>query len=622
MGEIILKGRYIIEKEIGQGGMAIVYKAKDEMLNRSVAIKVLRPEFKQDEDFIKRFDAEAKSAAALNHPNIVSIYDVGIHEGLHYIVMEYLEGETLKDLITRSGKLPWRKALKFASQICGALSQAHAKKVIHRDIKPHNIMVTNDGTLKVMDFGIARATSASTMTIGSKVLGSAHYLSPEQARGGFTDERSDLYSLGICLYEMVTGKVPFDAETTVAVAMQHLQSEAKKPSLLVEDLPDAVEYIILKAMQKKQEQRYSSSLSMNSDILRVLADPSVALSDDNNEGFYSTKQIDIIDDELIEKTEREKKAKKKKKAVLIGAVAALGVIVAGAILSLILLGGGKNVDVPNLKGLTLEEAEEKVLSLDEEIVVVVKKEDFSLTEERNKIIDQEPPFGRPLSGSKEIYVTIGLGEEEIKIESFVGDKAKEVAEELERLGLRCIIEDEKDDDLNEKYDEGRVTRQEPEAGEAVKNASIVTIYVSLGGENVDPQVPFVTGMKLSSARSQLNSKGYFNIELEYVESEEEKDTVVLQKPEGNERANEEDVITLYVAKGETNVSKDAYLTFRVPDGEESVNVKVIRKDNGDVVYKKNHSPGDEVSVKVKITGTVIYEIYINDAFKEEKSVQG
>ncbi len=622
MGEIILGGRYIIEREIGQGGMAIVYKANDKMLNRSVAIKVLRPEFKEDEEFIKRFDAEAKSAAALNHPNIVSIYDVGIHENLHYIVMEYIEGETLKELITKEGKLPFRKALKFASQILGALSQAHSKKVIHRDIKPHNIMVTGDGTLKVMDFGIARATSASTMTIGSKVLGSAHYLSPEQARGGFTDERSDLYSLGVCLYEMITGKVPFDADTTVAVAMQHLQKEPKSPTLLTENLPESVEYIILKAMRKEQAQRYASALSMNSDILRVLADPSVVLSDDEKEGFYSTKQIDVIDDELIEKTNRENGAKKRKKALISGLIIALAFIVAGGILSLILMGRQKNIEVPNLKGLTLEEAEEKVLEIDPEISVIIKKEDYSLREEREKIIVQEPPDGRKLSGSKEIYVTIGLGEEKIKLDSFVGDKAEEVKEKIEGLGLRCIIEDEKDDDLNEKYDEGRVTKQEPEAGETIKNGSLVTIFRSLGGENVDPEVPFVTGMKLTSARERLNGKGYFNIEIEYVESESEKDTVVKQNPEATERLNEEEVITLFVATGESKGVKDALLSFKVPDGAEKVNVKVIRKDNGDVVYKKNHNPGDDVSVKVKISGTVTYEIYIDNAFYEEKSVQG
>ncbi len=622
MGEIILGGRYVIEREIGQGGMAIVYKAQDKMLSRSVAIKVLRPEFKEDEEFIKRFDAEAKSAAALNHPNIVSIYDVGIHEDFHYIVMEYIEGETLKELISKEGKLPYRKALKFASQILGALAQAHSKKVIHRDIKPHNIMVTNGGVLKVMDFGIARATSASTMTIGSKVLGSAHYLSPEQARGGFTDERSDLYSLGVCLYEMITGKVPFDADTTVAVAMQHLQKEPKNPSLLTENLPGAVEYIILKAMRKEQSQRYNSAVMMNSDILRVLADPMVSLSDDENEGFYSTKQIDVIDDELIEKNNKETKEKKKKKSVTIGVIIALAFIVAGGILSLILMGRQKPVEVPNLKGLTFEEAEEKVLSVDEEISVIIKKEDFSLLEERGKIIDQEPPEGRKLSGSKEIYVTIGLGQEEIKLDNFVGDKAEEVKEKIESAGLRCIIEDEKDDDLNEKYDEGRVTGQDPKAGEIVKNGGIVTIFKSLGGENIDPEVPFVTGMKLALARERLNGKGYFNIEIEYVESESEKDTVISQKPAGNERLNEEDVITLFVASGESKGVKDAVLSFRVPDGEDKLNVKVIRKDNGDVVYKKNHNPGDEVSIKVKIMGTVTYEIYIDNAFYEEKSVQG
>ncbi|MBR6719385.1 MAG: Stk1 family PASTA domain-containing Ser/Thr kinase [Clostridia bacterium] len=639
MGEIILGGRYIIESEIGTGGMAIVYKAMDKMLNRTVAVKVLRPEFKQDEEFIKRFDIEAKAAAGLSHPNIVGIYDVGIHEGLRYIVMEYVDGTTLKEYITKMGKVPWKNAFKFALQICAALGHAHERKVIHRDIKPHNIMVGSDGALKVMDFGIARATSASTTTLGSKVLGSAHYLSPEQARGGFTDERSDLYSLGVCLYEMVTGKVPFEADNTVAVAMQHLQKEPEKPSDFTEDLPAAAEYIILKAMRKEQSQRYLSASAMESDILRLMADPSVELSDNDNQGFYSTKQIDV--EEIAEESRKvdetsSKKTESKNAKKIIGisvlCVAIVAVMALGAKMAFDwFYKGTDNIITPNLKGLTLSQAEEKVLELDEEIVVVVRKEEYSVQEEKDKIINQEPEEGKNIPGSKEIYVVVSLGAEMFKLDDFVGENSDYALEVVKELGLKGQIIVEENDDYNEKHDEGLVTRQEPAEGTMVRSGDVVILYESKGGEDIDPKIPDVTGMDINEAKTTLNNKGYYNINItEEVNKDVIEGTVLSQSPESPSRINVEDVIELVVSttkepenteKEETS-QKKATLTFTVPAGTAAVNVKVIRGDNGETVYKKTHNPLDTVSIEVKAGTSVAYEIYINDVFYEEKSVQG
>ncbi len=642
MGEIILGGRYIIENEIGTGGMAIVYKAHDNLLNRKVAVKVLRPEFKQDEDFIKRFDIEAKSAAGLNHPNIVAIHDVGVHEGLRYIVMEFIEGVTLKDYIAGKGKLPWRVALKFASQICSALSHAHARKIIHRDIKPHNIMVTKDGSLKVMDFGIARATSASTMTIGAKVLGSAHYLSPEQARGGFTDERSDLYSLGVCLYEMVTGKVPFDAETTVAVAMQHLQKDPEPPSVYAEELPSSVEYIILKAMRKEQSQRYLSAKNMESDIMRVLADSDVELSDDEEGSFYSTKQMDIIDDADIEEaSKKDRKVKKKKGSIwLIALALLLGV---GAAVSVLAYRYMQHDDIdpmmPGIIGLKLEEAEERLKLLDGEISVIVKNRVYSLPEEKDKIISQEPEEGLLLPGTKEVYVIIGRGEEEFEMESYVGDKLEDVKAKIRDAGLICMVEEENDDDLSEKYDEGRITRQSPSPGTVIRVGDTVTVYVSIGEENVRPKVPEVENFKVGDAKKVLDEAGYKNIKIETEESRKEKDTVLKQHPEGGERARLEEVIVLTVAipeekedisgivselEGENDEEKKKteHLTFSIPDGAKPVEVKVIRKDNGENVYSGIHAPLDSVTVEVRVSGPMAYELWIDDTLMKEMRVQG
>ena len=249
MSGIIVGNRYELIEKIGSGGMAVVYKARCRLLNRFVAIKMLRPEFNDDVEFLKRFETEAQAAASLSHPNIVSVYDVGVHDNIHYIVMEYVEGVTLKDFLRENGPLPIEKIVDFSLQIASALEHAHSKKIIHHDIKPHNIIITESGLLKVMDFGLARAVSASTTVASSGAIGSVHYASPEQARGLFTDMRSDLYSFGITMYEMTTGRVPFDGDTPVAVAIKHMETKPVPPSEIAPDVPRSLEKIILKAIE-------------------------------------------------------------------------------------------------------------------------------------------------------------------------------------------------------------------------------------------------------------------------------------------------------------------------------------------------------------------------------------
>ena len=241
----LLGGRYEIIEKIGEGGMAEVYKARCHLLNRYVAIKALKPEFAGDREFMKRFETEAQAAGSLSHPNIVSVYDVGFDAGRHYIVMELVEGITLKAYIAKKGALPWREAAGFAAQLCSALECAHRRGIIHRDIKPHNIIITPEGVAKVTDFGIARAASSSTMVAGGAVMGSAHYLSPEQARGGYMDEKSDIYSAGVTLYEMLTGRVPYEADSPVSVAMMHVSGNAVQPRIINPDIPEDMERIVM-----------------------------------------------------------------------------------------------------------------------------------------------------------------------------------------------------------------------------------------------------------------------------------------------------------------------------------------------------------------------------------------
>lgn len=554
MGKIILGGRYIIENEIGAGGMAIVYKAHDKFLNRTVAIKVLRPEFKQDEEFIKRFDIEAKAAAGLNHPNIVAIHDVGVHEGLHYIVMEYVEGVTLKKLIAKNGKLPWQQALKIARQISSALTEAHAHAVIHRDIKPQNIMVTETGSVKVMDFGIARAASASTMTLGSKILGSAHYLSPEQARGGFMDERSDLYSLGVCLYEMITGRVPFDADTTVAVAMQHLQKQPTAPSTVVEDLPSSVEYIILKAMRKEQVQRYASARLMESDIIRVLADPSAKLQESAGAAFYSTKQMEAINDTdgTADTGTAEKKINRRTWLFIgLGAAALLLVLILGLTL---LFGTGKKIRVPNLKGLTKDQAVEMLtekcgegIRLREKLVPVTEEGEIG------KIIRQNPEGDQILPGSREIEVEIGEEPAPKGMKDYVGKTLREAEREAKELGFTCKNEEETDNSLNAKYKKGMITRQVPEAGTEAPVGSTIKFFVSKGKEGVEFTLSDYCGKNADTSRRAAEELGLSCEIIEETDSEllsqTPKDAVSRQSPASGTVMHIGDKLTLYRSTG-------------------------------------------------------------------------
>ena len=271
----LLGNRYEIIEKIGSGGMATVYKAKCHVLNRYVAIKILRDEFTTDEEFIKRFEVEAQSAASITHPNIVSVYDVGVDGNLYYIVMELIKGKTLKEIIIEErGPLPWKWSVNIAIQIASALEIAHRNHIIHRDIKPHNIIITEDGVAKVTDFGIAKAVSNSTITAFGTTIGSVHYFSPEHARGGFTDEKSDLYSLGVVMYEMLTGKVPFDADTPVSVALKHMQEEPRLAKEVNPNIPLAVNDVIMKALKKDSTLRYQSATEMLIDLRRALKEPS------------------------------------------------------------------------------------------------------------------------------------------------------------------------------------------------------------------------------------------------------------------------------------------------------------------------------------------------------------
>ena len=364
----LLGSRYEIIERIGNGGMATVYKARCLVLKRFVAVKILRDEFTTDNEFIKRFNVEAESAASLTHPNIVSVYDVGHEDNFYYIVMELVKGKTLKDIIIEDGSLGWKWSVKVAMQIASALERAHKNNIIHRDIKPHNIIITEDGTAKVTDFGIAKAVSNSTITAFGATIGSVHYFSPEHAKGGYTDSKSDLYSLGVVLYEMVTGKVPFDADTPVSVALKHMQEEPAEPITLKPELPKSLNKIIMKAMQKDPNLRYQTATEMIKDLEMSLKDTEGAFVTTASETDFATRRIslDYVGKEQKRENKKQGKFAKIKQffeehVVLkwISIILLLGLIfILTVFITLGVLDSGKveSVQIPNFVGKTLDEA--------------------------------------------------------------------------------------------------------------------------------------------------------------------------------------------------------------------------------------------------------------------------
>ena len=378
----VIGNRYEIITEVGNGGMATVYKAKDNILNRLVAIKILKDEFTTDQEFVKRFNTEAQSAARLTHPNIVSVFDVGYEEeyNIYYIVMELIKGKTLKEIIVHDGALSWKWAVNIAMQIASALEAAHKENIIHRDIKPHNIIITEEGVAKVTDFGIAKAVSNSTITAFGTTIGSVHYFSPEQAKGGVTDAKSDIYSLGVVMYEMLTAKVPFDADTPVSVALKHMQEEPIEPIEINDEIPSAVNSIVMKAMQKDPINRYQTATEMISDLGKALKDP--------NGNFVIIQNKDGAYTRVMRTIEPKKQPQNNKKRILfIAGLVAIFFLVFG--ITKVALNGGftAKVEIPNVVGKTSEEATKAIANAKLEFKTV---EAASKDVEVGKVISQEP----------------------------------------------------------------------------------------------------------------------------------------------------------------------------------------------------------------------------------------
>lgn len=512
----ILGNRYLLLEKIGGGGMAVVYKAKCTLLNRFVAVKILRTEFINDDEFVKRFKIEAQAVASLSHPNVVSIYDVGHQDDIHYIVMEYIDGMTLKDYLNKHGALNWKHAVEITIQICSAIEHAHKNNIVHRDIKPHNILMTKEGIAKVTDFGIARAVTSSTITMVGSTIGSVHYFSPEQARGGFIDEKSDLYSLGIALYEMVTGKVPFDGDSPVAVALKHIQEMPLEPHKLIPSLPYGVNEIIMKAIQKEQNLRYQSATEMLSDLNTVLVQPQGGFVGNKSVSNQSTIRMRTVNSDDIDSTvrvstrpsnvnnkkyESEKQKKKNNTTYWLAGIAS--VLVIGVLLfitiGLLTKDGSKNEinTMPDYRNKIFEDVKEDLI-----------KRGINYTEnwQDNDSVDKGIIFDQSVEPGAEyrngnftnLELTISNGPKTKKVPDITNKDYRAAQSELESQDIKYRIEEEFSESIKEDY----VIRTDPKADEEIAEDAIVTIYVSKGAEVKLIKVPNLVG-KTESVAMQL-----------------------------------------------------------------------------------------------------------------------
>ena len=555
----ILGNRYEIIEKIGNGGMATVYKSKDRVLNRYVAVKILRDEFTTDEEFIKRFRIEAQSAASLTHPNIVSIFDVGNEGSLYYIVMELIKGKTLKEIITEeNGPLPWKWSLNVVTQIASALETAHKNNIVHRDIKPHNIIITEDGIAKVTDFGIAKAVSNSTITAFGTTIGSVHYFSPEHARGGYTDAKSDLYSLGVVMYEMLTGRVPFDADTPVSVALKHMQEDRIEPKELNDNIPQVVNDIIMKAMQKDVNLRYQSATEMLKDLNAALKNPDDNFVHIGSNVGAATQRISTQEIAEAERKAKEannpKNGKKPNKFIqfvrkhkalsfVIGAII-LFFVAFGATMGIVELVNPNDVQIPDLVNKTQDEAEQIVKEL--KLKLVVKSEEYNENVEEGKIISQDPAYQEnyTIKEHSEISVVISKGTETVEVPDVVGKTREEAEKLLKDAGLVAEITEEND----EKVEAGIVLSQDIEDGETVNKGSTVKLVVSKGSGIVNVEVPSLVGKTEQEAKNLLTEAG-LKVNVVNDEDESKNDGVVLrQSKDAGTEVQEGTTITITVNK--------------------------------------------------------------------------
>lgn len=650
----LLSERYLIEKTIGGGGMANVYLAKDTILHRDVAIKVLRLEYANDKEFITRFDREAQAATSLSHPNIVNIYDVGEEDHILYMVMEYVDGLTLKEYIQRYGPINVHEAIDIMKQVTSAIAHAHANNLVHRDIKPQNILIDTYGNVKVTDFGIATALSATALTQTNSILGSVHYLSPEQARGGMATKLSDIYSLGIVLFELLTGRIPFNGQSAVSIALKHLQEKTPSVKEIDPSIPQSVENIVLRATTKDPFHRYNSAYEMQ-EALEMALDPSLV-----NEAPYvppveagdETKAIPIItkaqlqnsnsnDDTIIHHAEEQtkkipetkeappKKKKKRKKWKIILAIL-IGLFIAG-IAALFIVPGllqPKDVVIPDVIGEPFDEAEEKLKELDLEV-----EQEFVSSEEieEDHVVESSPRAERTVKAGSTVTLYVSEGQETFPFDDYVGRDFSQVERLLRQNGFENF-------EVNEKFsdeDVGEIIAQiEPEPGsEVVPSETVVVFDVSKGEEPVT--LDNLVGMTEEEARDYIDENN-LTINITATNSEEgEAGHVFRQQPEAGTELNRGDRVDIYISLGpEVRPPAHHTVTFTVPytleteEGEDPEEQTVIiyvddMENNLSEVFDETQITSDQefsITLTIEHGQSATYRVVRDDETFIEKTV--
>ena len=576
-----LDGRYEITELIGVGGMADVYKATDTMENRVVAVKILKPEYSENEEFLRRFRNESKAIAVLSHPNIVKIYDVGFTDEIQFIVMEFIDGITLKELLEQQGVLRWKDALKFVSQILKALQHAHDKGIVHRDIKPQNIMLFPDGNIKVMDFGIARFSRIDGKTLSDKTIGSVHYISPEQAKGEMTDERSDIYSVGVMLYEMLTGRKPFDGDTPIAIAVKHMQETAIPPREIMPSIPESLEEIVLHAMERSPSRRYQSAAEMISDISAFMVNPSIVFGYKSTAGSQETASskmfkpvIDDDDDDYDEDEEyyddddEEEEETEKKRSYIVPILLAVtvavvmiaaGVIAYSVINSFVVPKGtqNSNVMIENFVG----QSYARVKQAYSDKLTFNIKEEWSTEYPEGVIIDQSVTNKTVRSGFS-LDITVSKGPRMIEVPDMT-KKTRSVAEsELKSAGFLPVIKEQFDETGD--IPAGMVIKTEPAAGKLHAAGAQISVFVSQGQMETQVKVPNVVGMTQEKAIKAI-TENKLTANVVEVKQEGNKGKVVDQNTPEGYFVNKGTEITIFVSTGEVDPT-EVRVPVPMPEG--------------------------------------------------------
>lgn len=622
-----LDGRYEVQEIIGVGGMSVVYKAYDNVDDRIVAIKILKEEFLNNEEFKRRFKNESKAIALLSHPNIVKVYDVNFGEKLQYIVMEYIDGITLKEYINKQGAITWNDALFFMTQILRAVQHAHDKGIVHRDIKPQNIILLKNGNIKVTDFGIARFSRSETRTLTEQAIGSVHYIAPEQAKGEYTDEKADIYSLGVVLYEMLAGSVPFEADSAVSVALMQLQADAKKLTDINPDIPLGLEQICIHAMQKDPMDRYQTATEMLLDIEEIIKDPKATFNyvskvDTNPTIIVNKNEVlsreEQHNDEVQEHVDAAE-AKEHKKKVIIAVT--IGIIVLVAAIVLLVMGftngfSKSTTKLENFVGTSYDETYDAYSSTYEIVAEYEKTSEYT----PGTVISQDPVAGSKVLQGTKVKLTVAASEQDITVPNVYNYDEDRAKQALEMSGLKHT---KTVSVSSENVDDGKVVYTEPKANTVVSADQEITIYISSGPSTTvikTYKVPDVDGLTQSTAENFLKKTGFKNISFVTQDSPIAKGIVISQSPAAGATAKETDSIKVVISSGMTTTTTEKMLKTsvsiqlpRVIDkdgnyGSDTINVSV---DGSTYLNQTVTLNGKTLSMKVSGKNNVVQSIQVS-----------